>query len=45
MMKATKIYNKCFLITAIIAALGLIAVPFNKKNETKLEEVKTEIVV
>ncbi|EHN15342.1 MFS transporter [Clostridium sporogenes] len=43
--ESNKIYNKCFLITAIIAALGLIAVPFNKKNETKLEEVKTEIVV
>jgi EmrB/QacA subfamily drug resistance transporter len=42
--ESTKVYNKCFLITAIIAALGLIAVPFNKKRETDLEEAKTEIV-
>jgi MFS family permease len=43
--ESTKVYNKCFLITAIIAALGLIAVPFNKKRETELEEAKTEIAV
>jgi len=28
-----KVYNKCFLITGIIAMFGLIAVPFNKKQE------------
>ncbi|WP_234121297.1 MFS transporter [Clostridium hydrogenum] len=28
-----KVYNKCFLITGIIAMLGFIAVPFNKKRE------------
>ena len=30
--ESNKIYNKCFLITAIAAALGLIAVPFNKNK-------------
>ncbi|MCY6959270.1 DHA2 family efflux MFS transporter permease subunit [Clostridium brassicae] len=40
-----KVYNKCFLFTAIIALLGLIAVPFNKKSETKLEKVKAETVI
>lgn len=43
--ESNKVYNKCFLFTAIIAVLGLIAVPFNKKNETELEKVKAEIVV
>ena len=43
--ESNKVYNKCFLFTAIITLLGLIAVPFNKKNETELEKVKTEIVV
>lgn len=28
-----KVYNKCFLITGIIAIFGLLAVPFNKKQE------------
>lgn len=28
-----KVYNKCFLITGIIAMLGFIVVPFNKKKE------------
>ncbi|PJI06840.1 MULTISPECIES: DHA2 family efflux MFS transporter permease subunit [Clostridium] len=28
-----KVYNKCFLITGIIAMIGLLAVPFNKKKE------------
>jgi EmrB/QacA subfamily drug resistance transporter len=28
-----KVYNKCFLITGLIAMLGFIAVPFNKKKE------------
>jgi hypothetical protein len=41
--ESNKVYNKCFLFTAIIAALGLIAVPFNKKNEFALEKVKSEI--
>jgi len=27
-----KVYNKCFLITAIITMFGLIAVPFNRKR-------------
>ncbi|MFD3450532.1 MFS transporter [Microbacteriaceae bacterium 4G12] len=43
--ESNKVYNKCFLLTAIIAVLGLIAVPFNKKKETKLEKVKTNIGV
>ncbi|AOR25151.1 MFS transporter [Clostridium taeniosporum] len=30
--ESNKVYNKCFLFTAIIAVLGLIAVPFNKKS-------------
>ena len=28
-----KVYNKCFLITGIIAMFGLIAVPFNRKKK------------
>jgi EmrB/QacA subfamily drug resistance transporter len=43
--ESIKVYNKCFLITAIIAILGLIAVPFNKKNETELNQAKPELVV
>jgi EmrB/QacA subfamily drug resistance transporter len=43
--ESTKVYNKCFLITSIIAALGLIAVPFNKRKETELEEAKTKLAV
>lgn len=38
-----KVYNKCFLFTSIIAVLGLIAVPFNKKSETELEKVKAVV--
>ena len=40
-----KVYNKCFLFTGIISLLGLIAVPFNKKNEPESEIVESEIVV
>lgn len=40
-----KVYNKCFLFTAIVALLGLIAVPFNRKNEAELEKAKAEMVV
>ncbi|WP_459479032.1 DHA2 family efflux MFS transporter permease subunit [Clostridium saccharoperbutylacetonicum] len=40
-----KVYNKCFLITAIIALLGIIAVPFNKKNEHELNKAKTELAI
>lgn len=29
--ESNKVYNKCFLYTAIIAVLGLIVVPFNTK--------------
>lgn len=43
--ESNKVYNKCFLFTTLIAILGLIAVPFNKKSETESESVKTEIVV
>ncbi|EJO5347380.1 DHA2 family efflux MFS transporter permease subunit [Clostridium botulinum] len=43
--ESNKVYNKCFLFTAIIAVLGLIAVPFNKKSETELEKVKAETVL
>lgn len=39
-----KVYNKCFLITGIIAIFGLIAVPFNKKKEN-VEAVNEEKVV
>lgn len=39
-----KVYNKCFLITGIIAMFGLIAVPFNKKNEN-VEAVNEKEVV
>jgi EmrB/QacA subfamily drug resistance transporter len=42
--ESNKVYNQCFLITAIIALLGLIAVPFNKKKETELGKVKSEFV-
>jgi EmrB/QacA subfamily drug resistance transporter len=43
--ESNKVYNKCFLITSIIAILGLMAVPFNKKKETELSEAKTEFVI
>jgi EmrB/QacA subfamily drug resistance transporter len=43
--ESNKVYNKCFLITSIIAVLGLIAVPFNKKRETESEEVKADMAV
>jgi len=32
-----KVYNKCFLVTGIIAMLGLLAVPFNRKREVHEE--------
>ena len=41
--ESIKVYNKCFLITAIIAILGLIAVPFNKKYEPKLSKAKPKL--
>ncbi|MDP4094177.1 MAG: DHA2 family efflux MFS transporter permease subunit [Bacillota bacterium] len=31
--ETNKVYNKCFLITGILALLGLFAVPFNKKRK------------
>ncbi len=43
--ESNKVYNKCFTFTAIIAVLGLIAVPFNKKSENELEKVEVKIVV
>ncbi|AGF58672.1 EmrB/QacA subfamily drug resistance transporter [Clostridium saccharoperbutylacetonicum] len=43
--ESIKVYNKCFLITAIIALLGIIAVPFNKKNERELNKAKTELAI
>lgn len=42
--ESNKVYNKCFLLTAIIAILGLIAVPFNKKKETEFDKVKSGLV-
>ncbi|CUU49140.1 MFS transporter [Clostridium beijerinckii] len=43
--ESNKVYNKCFLLTAIIAILGLAAVPFNKMKETDLGKNKPEFVV
>ncbi|MBK1811609.1 MFS transporter [Clostridium sp. YIM B02505] len=43
--EANKVYNKCFLITAIIAFFGLIAVPFNKKRESESKEIEPDIAV
>lgn len=43
--ESNKVYNKCFLLTAIIAILGLAAVPFNKMKETELRKNKPEFVV
>jgi len=34
-----KVYNKCFLITGIIALFGMIAVPFNHKKKEVIENV------
>jgi len=42
--ESNKVYNKCFLLTAIIAILGLAAVPFNKMKETDLKKVKSGLV-
>ncbi|MDP4146841.1 MAG: MFS transporter [Bacillota bacterium] len=36
--ESNKVYNKCYLITGIIALFGLIAVPFNRKKETDAAE-------
>ncbi|EKQ56825.1 MULTISPECIES: DHA2 family efflux MFS transporter permease subunit [unclassified Clostridium] len=41
--ESNKVYNKCFLLTAVIAIFGLIAVPFNKKKEPKLSTIKAEL--
>lgn len=39
-----KVYNKCFLVTGIIAVLGLIAAPFNsKKEDIKIETGKEAV--
>ena len=35
--ESNKVYNKCFLITSIIAILGLLAVPFNNKKSKNPE--------
>ncbi len=43
--ESNKVYNKCFLLTAVIAILGLAAVPFNKMKETQLGKNKPEFVV
>lgn len=43
--ESNKVYNKCFLLTAIIAILGLAAVPFNKMKESELGKNKPEFVV
>lgn len=39
--ESNKVYNKCFLITGIIAAFGLLAAPFNTKR--KIEKGKTDL--
>ncbi|MFL0251932.1 DHA2 family efflux MFS transporter permease subunit [Clostridium neuense] len=39
-----KVYNKCFLITGIISIFGLIAVPFNKKQENSQSVNEKEAV-
>lgn len=36
--ESNKVYNKCFLIVSIISMLGLIAVPFNKKETLSINE-------
>lgn len=43
--ESNKVYNNCFLLTAVIAILGLAAVPFNKMKETELAKNKPEFVV
>ncbi|GFZ29792.1 hypothetical protein CSC2_03180 [Clostridium zeae] len=43
--ETNKVYNKCFLITAIIAFFGLIAVPFNKKREADFKEIEPDIAI
>lgn len=40
--ESNKVYNKCFLFTAIISIFGLIAVPFNKKTKIKTELSKAK---
>lgn len=42
--ETNKVYNKCFLVTGIIAVFGLIAVPFNKKRENTQLSIKKEAV-
>lgn len=41
--ESTKVYNKCFLIVSIISILGLIAVPFNKKETLAIDEEENTI--
>lgn len=42
--ESNKVYNKCFLITGIIAAFGLLAVPFNSKKEKNTMEAKSKAI-
>lgn len=42
--ESNKVYNKCFLLTSIIAILGLAAVPFNKKKKTEFGKTKSGLV-
>jgi hypothetical protein len=40
------VYNKCFLVTGVVALLGLLVVPFNRKKQTVqilIKEVGTEM--
>ena len=37
------VYNKCFLFTGIIAALGFIVVPFNRKKNEFIDTLETEV--
>jgi len=43
--ESNKVYIKCFLITGIIAAFGLIAAPFNtkKKKENDKDDLKAAV--
>ncbi len=38
--ESNKVYNKCFLITGALAALGLLAVPFNGRKKYKAAQVE-----
>jgi EmrB/QacA subfamily drug resistance transporter len=43
--ESNKVYNKCFLITGILSAFGILAVPFNTKNKRKDKKLVSKIAV